>query len=148
MVPQMSPMASHRLSQLKSEDFVTVLFLADTQRAIATLQGVDGANQEGIREFTLRPWHDAAVRQWLQDVGIQSDRAMRDRIRKATHNWPILINRLGTAGTEALTRSCEDLANLPDNPVSTLGSEACFTIAKMAQKNLFHRVVCVIFSVS
>lgn len=109
--------ASRRIQQFTSRDaYLTVLFVADPLRTIATLEGLDGVAEQGVRQFTLRPWHDAAVRQWLQDQGIKSDRVMRNRINEVTGNWPILLRRLNTGSVEALAHSCEDVAKLLDDP--------------------------------
>lgn len=103
--------ANDRISQFTSKDaFLTVLFLADPKRTIDVLAGLDGAAERGVRELTLRPWHDVAVRQWLQESNLRDDLSERKRIQEVTGNWPTLLARLDvSAGQSAFQRSCDDL---------------------------------------
>ncbi|MDZ7962902.1 MAG: hypothetical protein RMY34_34405 [Aulosira sp. DedQUE10] len=41
--------------------------------------------------MTLKPWHDVALRQWLQDCNYPSDKESRDKVTAVTGNWPGLI---------------------------------------------------------
>ncbi len=110
--------ACQRIGQFTSKDaFITVLFVSGPQRTWATLEGIDGAADLGVRQITLRPWHSAAVRQWLQDLSLDSEQATRDEIYNVTGNWPALLMRLSTSSNDALRRSCEDLRRLLQDPV-------------------------------
>lgn len=106
--------ALSRLDTFKSKDaFLTVLFIADPLRTAATLQGLDGAPDLGIRQLTLRPWHDAAVRQWLEELGINDDQEeTRKAILTATGNWPELLMRLNASSTKDLMQACEAIDSL------------------------------------
>jgi hypothetical protein len=109
--------ANARVKTFTSKDaFLTVLFIADPHRTAATIQGLEGARDEGVREITLRPWDDAAVRQWLEDLGIGGDRGIRDRIRQITGNWPELLMRLNTSSANGLLQSCDDIERLLQQP--------------------------------
>lgn len=102
--------ALKRIEQLTSKDaFLTVLFVADPLRAAAVVPALDGAAEFGLRDFTLRPWHDAAVRRWLQDLNLGDEPSVRKRVLDVTGNWPILLGRLATADRSALLASCDEL---------------------------------------
>jgi hypothetical protein len=109
--------ANARVGAFTSKDaFVTVLFIADPRRTAATFQGLEGARDCGIREITLRPWHDAAVRKWLEERGIVGDLKDRDRIRDATGNWPELLMRLNISSAEDLPKACDELQRMLQQP--------------------------------
>jgi hypothetical protein len=102
--------ARQRLAQLASKSaFLTVVFMADAKSGKMSGEVLDTGGSEGIREITLRPWHDAAVRQWLADLGVPSDRALRELIRDATGNWPSLLGRLKGATAAEMMQGCEAL---------------------------------------
>lgn len=90
--------AVKKLKKLKSKSsYVRVIFVADP---VATWQLVSDETTKledlidaGVTTLTLRPWHDAALRQWLDDLRFVSDRSMRDRIFSETGNWPALLRR-------------------------------------------------------
>lgn len=122
--------ASQRVGQFTSKDaFLTVLFVADPARAAAVADGLDGSAESGIRLITLRPWHDAAVRQWVQDFNLGDDRAMRERIRQVTGNWPLLLLRLNPSSKSELLRSCEELERTLQQPAELAGLHAAFGFA-------------------
>jgi hypothetical protein len=109
--------ARARLESFTSKDaFVTVLFMADPHRTAATFLGLDGAPDLGIRQLTLRPWHDAAVRHWLEELEIAGDEAIRKAIHAATGNWPELLMRLNTAHPKGIGPACNDLELLFSDP--------------------------------
>lgn len=108
--------AYSKLQTFTSKDaFLTVLFIADAHRTAATLQGLEGAAEGGIRQLTLHPWRDAAVRHWLEELGIigdQASEAARKAIKTVTGNWPELLMRLNTSHPEGLRAACEDINSL------------------------------------
>lgn len=110
--------AAHaRIKAFKSKDaFLTVLFIADPHRTAATFQGLEGARDLGVRELTLLPWHDAAVRHWLGELGVAADCGVRERICEATGNWPELLMRLNTSDAKGLRHACDDLETLLHQP--------------------------------
>ena len=102
--------AANRLLQFTSKDaFITVLFIADMARAALVMPGLDGAKDTGVRELSLRPWHDEAVRQWLQDLNLGDDKPMRARIRQVSGNWPMLLMQLTTSSKADLLKSCVEM---------------------------------------
>lgn len=109
--------ASQRIAQFTSKDaFLTVLFVAGPVRAAATLRETDAADEADVRFITLRPWHDATVHQWLRDLGLDHDTAMRARILAATGNWQTLLMELDTASNDSLRHSCDQFPQLLQDP--------------------------------
>jgi hypothetical protein len=43
--------------------------------------------------LSLKPWHDVALRQWLQDCNFPSDKNSREKITIGTGNWSTLLYR-------------------------------------------------------
>jgi hypothetical protein len=121
--------ACHRIGQLVSKSaFVTILFVAGPTKAMQVVSGLDGARELGVREITLRPWHDAAVRQWLQDLNVTGDRDLRDAIRSATGYWPELLARLRPASVVELKQSCEELRQALGKPEDKAALRVLFAL--------------------
>ncbi len=118
--------ACNRLLQFTSKDaFINVLFIADMNRASLVMPGLEGAKDTGVRELTLRPWHDEAVRQWLQDLNLGDDKPMRTRIRQVSGNWPMLLMQLNTSSKAELLQSCiemEKKIQLKDEAINLLSA--------------------------
>jgi len=94
--------AHQHLNRLRSgRSFVRVVFGADPA---LTLQLLGEGGLEALRVhsvITLRPWHDAALRQWMDENNlVPSDPPMRERIRQITGLWPGLLQQIppGTRG--------------------------------------------------
>lgn len=61
----------------------------------------------GVSTLSLRPWHDNALRQWLEDCGFPAtDPQQRAAISAVTGNWPWLLQEFYRA-TRADTRYAE-----------------------------------------
>ena len=43
--------------------------------------------------MSLSPWHEQAVRQWLDDCGFAVGPDGRKRVRESTGSWPLLLYR-------------------------------------------------------
>jgi hypothetical protein len=46
---------------------------------------------KGTSSYSLKPWHDDALRQWLDDRSFNVDEDARERITAVTGNWPMLL---------------------------------------------------------
>jgi hypothetical protein len=73
-----------------------MVFVADPQLTWQLLSSnipvVDALIKQGVTTFSLQPWHDAALRQWLEDCGFgPGDQGGRARITTVTGNWPFLL---------------------------------------------------------
>jgi hypothetical protein len=128
--------ALSRVEAFKAKDaFLTVLFIADPRRTAANLDGLDGAPELGIRQLTLRPWHDAAVRQWLEDLDVNADDATRKVIHSATGNWPELLMRLNTTHPGGIGRACGEIDSLFSNPAQLSDLRAAFGFSDQSAEN-------------
>jgi hypothetical protein len=90
--------AVEKVNALKSRSkFVRMVFVADPQLTWQLLSSnilvVDALIKQGVTTFSLQPWHDAALRQWLVDCGVggPSDQGGRNQITTVTGNWPFLL---------------------------------------------------------
>ena len=71
--------------------FLRILFVADPE---TTWRIVDENTEvpPRVTTFSLRPWDDIALRQWLSDCGFgPQDREGRDQVKQTTGNWPFLL---------------------------------------------------------
>jgi hypothetical protein len=131
--------AASRLKTFTAKDaFLTVLFIADAKRTAATFQGLEGAADEGIRQLTLRPWHDAAVRHWLEELGIsgeQASEATRKAIKTATGDWPELLMRLNTSHPQGLLRACDEIDSLFSDRTQLLKLRSAFGFHDQSAEN-------------
>jgi hypothetical protein len=98
--------------------FVRVVFIADpavtwrlTARPDATL---DRLIERGVGYMTLRQWHDAALRQWADDLGLPADKGGRDRIAEATGRWQAAVERFYDDAYADLPRWEKKLAEFVD----------------------------------
>ena len=75
--------------------FVRVVFIADPQKAWQLIgeNSIEFNPINGVTTLSLRPWHDVALRQWLQDCNFPSDKNNRDKITAVTGNWSTLLHR-------------------------------------------------------
>ena len=84
------------LGRLRAKNSVVrVVFVADPQKA---WQLINKNNREfnsvnGLTTMSLKPWHDVALRQWLQDCNFPSDKDSREKITAVTGNWSTLLHR-------------------------------------------------------
>lgn len=91
-----------RLTRLVSNtSWARVAFVADPTTAWRLLSQDSSHNADYLHQaattITLHPWHDSAVRQWLDDCGFgPTDQRMRQRILDVTGNWPFLLRKFYT----------------------------------------------------
>ncbi len=92
--------ALKKVKQLKSKrSFARVVFVADPQIAWKLVSQsateLDSLVSKSVTTINLKPWHDAALRQWLEDCNFTAqDKESRKRITEVTGNWSILLKRL------------------------------------------------------
>jgi len=86
--------AKERLRRLRKTDaFTKVVFLCDPARYWDELNS--NPHISTFRTIFLRPLNDAAVRQWVEDAGLNApQKESRDLIRQVTGYWPMLLIRL------------------------------------------------------
>ena len=87
---------TNRLVSPKS--FFRVLFVADPERMWALVQqdatGFDALIRKGTAASNLGPWHEAALRQWLQDWEVAFGKQSKERVTELTGNWFVLLKLL------------------------------------------------------
>jgi hypothetical protein len=75
--------------------FVRVAFIADPAKAWNLLNQQQTPFEllpgKGATAYSLKPWHDDALRQWLDDRSFNIDEDARERITAVTGNWPMLL---------------------------------------------------------
>ncbi|MBI1762301.1 MAG: hypothetical protein HYR56_12785 [Acidobacteria bacterium] len=75
--------------------FVRVAFIADPAKAWNLLNQQQTPFEllpgKGATAYSLKPWHDDALRQWLDDRSFSIDDDARERITAVTGNWPMLL---------------------------------------------------------
>ncbi len=75
--------------------FVRVAFIADPPKAWNLLNQQQTPFEllpgKGATAYSLKPWHDDALRQWLDDRSFNIDEDARERITAVTGNWPMLL---------------------------------------------------------
>ena len=96
--------------------FVRVIFLADEKTAwqLLSAETAGELTAESFASFSLGPWHDAALHQWLDDCGFPSDRQSRERMRAVTGNWPSLLQRFYERARLDVPKAGQILAQLED----------------------------------
>jgi hypothetical protein len=97
--------------------FVRIIFVADP-KTTWTLLSQDTADvdlPEVVKHISLKPWHDAAVRQWLTDCELASDQGQRERIAWATGNWNCLLSQYYSACTQEPLRAAQHLQRLHES---------------------------------
>jgi hypothetical protein len=85
--------ASDRVSRLSSKDkFAHILFLADPTTTYQMINDDSSlVSLADISVLSLHPWHDAFLRQWLQDCELPNDPSNRKEVSQQTGNWPELL---------------------------------------------------------
>ena len=75
--------------------FVRIAFIADPAKAWNLLNQQQTPFEllpgKGVTAYSLKPWHDDALRQWLDDRSFNIDDDARERITAVTGNWPMLL---------------------------------------------------------
>lgn len=80
--------------------FARILFVADPEATWSWVQTDKSAQERlaesGVTEFSLEPWSDQALRQWMSEAGFgPDDQAGRDCFKHVTANWGALLYQLG-----------------------------------------------------
>ncbi|BAY24428.1 hypothetical protein NIES2100_42230 [Calothrix sp. NIES-2100] len=89
--------ALEKVQRLKSKkSFARVVFVANPPKVweLINLNCLDSLVSQGVSIFSLKPWHDAALRQWLEDDNFTAaNKESREKITEITGNWPVLLQR-------------------------------------------------------
>ena len=112
--------ANIRLKALLSKKTsVRIAFIADPKKAFAMIQdGFSSTKPASFRDLTtlqLTPWHDRALRQWLEDCNIPMDAEQRKMISTVTCNWPIILDEFRAEFKSDQYRWPDSLEKLEEN---------------------------------
>jgi hypothetical protein len=89
------------LTSLRS--WARTVFVADPQKTWSLVNNstTELFAKKGLTPFSLTPWHDAAVTQWIEDCfEVRPDDESRDWIKVISGNWPILLQDLYGTGAD------------------------------------------------
>lgn len=136
--------AIQKIKRLKKEAFIQLVFVADPQKAwqlvIHNSTGFDLFKD--MRFFSLKPWHDAALRHWLEDANLPSELEMRKKIAAVTGNWSNLLQefyQFAQANPHCWQDSLAQLKNQFNNSdklINLMGFDGCEPQRKLVMRTL------------
>ncbi|NEP78770.1 MAG: hypothetical protein F6K39_11695 [Okeania sp. SIO3B3] len=106
--------AIQKVKRLKAEErFVRIVFIASPQKAWQLVsQSSIGFDRFKDMTVSLKPWHDVALRQWLEDCSFPNAKQDREKITDVTGNWPILLQEFYKLANSEPSRWQDALDNL------------------------------------
>ncbi|WP_332973810.1 MULTISPECIES: AAA family ATPase [unclassified Microcoleus] len=136
--------AIKKVKRLKKEDsFMQLVFVADPQKAWQLVNhnstGVDYFKE--LRSFSLKPWHDAALRHWLEDINLPRELEVRKKITEVTGNWSNLLQEFYKF-SQADSRWQDSLPELKnqfnksDQLINSMGFDGCEPQIKLVMRTL------------
>lgn len=137
--------AIQKIKRLKKQDsFIQLVFVADPQKAwqlvIHNWTGFDCFKE--LRFFSLKPWHDAALRHWLEDTNLPSELEVRRKIVAVTGNWSNLLQefyQFAQANPHCWQDSLAQLKNQfnkSDKLINSMGFDGCEPQRKLVMRTL------------
>lgn len=90
--------AKYTASLRTTSNFLRVVYVADSRQTWELIKDertpFDKLSSSAVSFVTLRPWHDAALRQWLDDCNLEPrEPDGRRAVTEMTGNWPTLLQR-------------------------------------------------------
>lgn len=100
--------ADRRIRELSPKrNFLRAVFAADPHTTWILLRNnhhlIDTLNTKNVKSFTLSPWHDSAIKQWLNDDELRISLEDRDRLSDVTGRWPAFLYDVYARSKEALS---------------------------------------------
>ncbi|MEP6514752.1 sigma-70 family RNA polymerase sigma factor [Microcoleus vaginatus] len=137
--------AIKKIKRLKKEDsFIQLAFVADPQKVWQLVnyssRGFDYFKE--VRFFSLKPWHDAALRHWLEDAKLPSGLEVRKKITEVTGNWSNLLQKFYQFSQSNPHRWQDSLAELKnqfnnsDQLINSMGFDGCEHQRKLVMRTL------------
>ncbi|WP_333241201.1 MULTISPECIES: AAA family ATPase [unclassified Microcoleus] len=136
--------AIQKIKRLKKEAFIQLVFVANPQKAwqlvIHNWTGFDLFKD--LRFFSLKPWHDAALRHWLEDTNLPSELEVRKKIAAVTGNWSNLLQefyQFSQANPHCWQDSLAELKNQFNNSdklINSMGFDGCEPQIKLVMRTL------------
>lgn len=107
--------------------FLRVVFAAGPRETWTLVNGASSPlptlGQRGVSVVNLKPWHDSAVRQWLEEAGFgPQDAEGRSTVASVTGNWPGLLRAWRDEAGEGSHRWSDGLGALNTNLLTTDGA--------------------------
>ncbi|MEG4530926.1 AAA family ATPase [Microcoleus sp. D2_18a_D3] len=128
----------------KEKSFIQLVFVAYPEKAwqlvIHNWTGFDSFKE--VRFFSLKPWHEAALRHWLEDVNLPSELEVRKKITAVTGNWPNLLQKFyqfSQANPHCWQDSLAELKNQFNNSdklINSMGFDCCEPQIKLVMRTL------------
>jgi RNA polymerase sigma factor (sigma-70 family) len=128
----------------KENSFIQLVFVAAPEKAwqlvIHNWTGFDSFKD--LRFFSLKPWHDSALRHWLEDVNLPSELEVRKKITAVTGNWSNLLQefyQFSQANPHCWQDSLAELKNQFNNSdklINSMGFDGCEPQIKRVMRTL------------
>jgi RNA polymerase sigma factor (sigma-70 family) len=137
--------AIKKIKRLKKEDsFIQLAFVADPQKVwqLVNYSSRDFDYFKEVRFFSLKPWHDAALRHWLEDAKLPSGLEVRKKITEVTGNWSNLLQKFYQFSQSNPHRWQDSLAELKnqfnnsDKLINSMGFDGCEPQIKLVMRTL------------
>ncbi|WP_332987589.1 MULTISPECIES: AAA family ATPase [unclassified Microcoleus] len=137
--------AIKKIKRLKKEDsFIQLAFVADPQKVWQLVNysstGFDSFKE--LRYFSLKPWHDAALRHWLEDANLPSELEVRKKITEVTGNWSNLLqefyqfSQLNPHRWQDSLGELKHQFNKSDKLINSMGFDGCEPQIKLVMRTL------------
>ncbi|WP_341735856.1 AAA family ATPase [Microcoleus sp. CAWBG640] len=137
--------AIKKIKRLKKEDsFIQLVFVADPQKAWQLVNysstGFDYFKE--LRYFSLKPWHEAALRHWLEDAKLPREKEVMNKITEVTGNWSNLLQefyQFAQANPHCWQDSLAQLKNQfnkSDKLINSMGFDGCEPQRKLVMRTL------------
>ncbi|WP_293156077.1 MULTISPECIES: sigma-70 family RNA polymerase sigma factor [unclassified Microcoleus] len=137
--------AIKKIKILKKEDsFIQLVFVADPQKAwqLVNYSSTGFDLFKDMRFFSLKPWHDAALRHWLEDTNLPSELEVRKKIAAVTGNWSNLLQefyQFAQINPHCWQDSLAQLKkqfNKSDKLINSMGFDGCEPQRKLVMRTL------------
>jgi len=107
--------ALEKIRKLTSKDRrLRIVFVADPSALWHLIPSISDFEGRGLELIPIKPWHDAFLSQWLEDLHISGNQAdMRKELKTLTGNWPGMLL--------PLPQRCHQFSTLLDSVRISLG---------------------------
>ncbi|WP_333285047.1 AAA family ATPase [Microcoleus sp. MON1_C5] len=137
--------AIKKIKRLKKEDsFIQLVFVAAPQKAwqLVDRNSTSFDSFKELRYFSLKPWHDAALRHWLEDAKLPREKEVMNKITEVTGNWSNLLQefyQFSQDNPHCWQDSLGELKhqfNNSDKLINSMGFDGCEPQRKLVMRTL------------
>ncbi|WP_445301860.1 AAA family ATPase [Microcoleus sp. N9_A1] len=136
--------AINKVKRLKKEDsFMQLVFVANPQKAwqLVNHNSTNVDYFKELRSFSLKPWHDAALRHWLEDVNLPRELEVRKKITEVTGNWSNLLQEFykfyqADSRWQDSLPELKNQFNKSDQLINSMGFDGCEPQIKLVMRTL------------